>query len=61
MAYFAMVNMKSYFHLLIIDDIVGNAWVVGIEFTYLQFKALSELMVVQNNRHHFSVYDIMVL
>ena len=61
MAYFSIVDMKSYFHFLILDDIVGNACVIGIEYTYLQFKALPEILVVQKTRHYCSVYGIMEL
>ena len=53
--------MKEYFHLLIIDDIVGNTWFVGIGFTSLQFKALTGLLVVHHTCHHSYVYGILAL
>ena len=56
-----MIDLKEYCHLLIFDAIVGNTWVVGIEFIYLHFKAIPKLLAVHQTLHNCSVYGILVL
>ena len=36
--YFLIIDMKAYCHFLILDGLVGNTWVIGIQLISLQFK-----------------------